>query len=253
MVDDAAAEAEADRADPASAFGMCFQPVRRGEEIGPHLGIVDLAEHLPALLIVARVAAERRDSVGRERDIALDSEPARHVFDIGIEAAVLVHDQDGRQFSGRIRGPHQIALDASVALRRRHRDGLGLDATVILRDLDRPGVVRLEHLEQRLCGHAADGKLLRPVEERAAVDATMHVFIEQVEKFLREIRCFLSFHGSYSLLGWVVATRQKMQLLRLVLVLRRQAAGRTAAPARPAWFETRTQEGALLTMRPGAF
>ena len=123
LVDDAAAEAEADGAELAGAVRARFQPHRGGEEIFPHLAAVDLAEQLRALLFVARIAADRGQPVRRESDEIGDRQPPRHIFDIGIEAAVFVDDQNAGSFR-RVRRPHEIALDAAVALRRRHRDGL---------------------------------------------------------------------------------------------------------------------------------
>ena len=69
-----------------------------------------------------------------------------------------------------------------------------LDAAVVFRDLDRPGVIRPEHLEQRRRGHASDGELLGAGEKFAPGNFPMHVEVEQVQKLLREVRCFLSFH-----------------------------------------------------------
>jgi hypothetical protein len=58
--------------------------------------------------------------------------------------------------------------------------------------LHRPGIVRLEHLKERGCGHAADCELLRAIQEAAAVDPAVHVVVEQVDELLREIRRLLS-------------------------------------------------------------
>src|SRR5262249_30172915 len=46
----------------------------------------------------------------------------------------------------------------AIALRRRNGCRLGGNATVLLRHLQCPSIVRLEHLEQCGCGYAADGK-----------------------------------------------------------------------------------------------
>ena len=104
LVDDAAAEAEADRAELAGAVRARLQPVRRGDEVLAHLAAVDLPEQRRGLLVVARIAADRGQPVGREGDEVGDRQPPRDVLDVRVEAAVLVHDQDGRQFSGRFAG-----------------------------------------------------------------------------------------------------------------------------------------------------
>jgi hypothetical protein len=90
-----------------------------------------------------------------------------------------VDDQDRGQFGG-IRRPHEVALDASVALRRRHRVILRLDAFVVCRNLHGPCIVRLEHLEECCRGHTADGKFLGAIQKLAAADTAMHVSVEQV-------------------------------------------------------------------------
>src|SRR5712671_6398003 len=57
LIDDAAAEAEADDAELAGAVGTRFQPHSRGVEIFPHLGAIDLTEKGRALVVVSRIAA----------------------------------------------------------------------------------------------------------------------------------------------------------------------------------------------------
>src|SRR5262245_48674696 len=105
-------------------------------------------------------------------------------------------DQNRWQLSGGIRRTHQVATDAPIAFWRLHRCSFSLDAAVVFRDLDRPSVIRPEHLEQRRRGHTSDSELLRASEEFAPGNFPMHVKIEQVQKLLREIGCLLSFHRS---------------------------------------------------------
>ncbi len=114
MIDDAAAEAEADDAEFAAAVGTRLQPSRRGIEIFPHLGAVDLTEQRRALLVVSGIAAHRSEPIGRQRHETVDRQPPRHVSDVRIETAVLVDDQYHGQFLG-IRRPHEVALDAAIA------------------------------------------------------------------------------------------------------------------------------------------
>ena len=60
-----------------------------------------------ALFVVARIAADRGQPVRRKGDEIGDRQPPRDVFDIGIEAAILVDDEHrrqlGRAFAGRTR------------------------------------------------------------------------------------------------------------------------------------------------------
>ena len=57
---------------------------------------VELGEELRRLFLVARIAAQRRQRVRRERDEVLDRKPARDILDVRIEAAVLVDHQHAR-------------------------------------------------------------------------------------------------------------------------------------------------------------
>ena len=57
-----------------------------------------------ALLVVAGIAADRGEAVGREGDEIGDRQAPRDVLDIRVEAAVLVHDQDAGQLA-RSRSP----------------------------------------------------------------------------------------------------------------------------------------------------
>ena len=94
--------------------GRDFEPFGGGGEIRLHLGRIDLFEGSRALLVVARVAPDRCEPVGREGDEIGDRQAPRHIFDIRVQASVLVHDQDGGQFRS-VGGAHEIALDRAVA------------------------------------------------------------------------------------------------------------------------------------------
>ena len=59
----------------------------------------------PPLSSSPGIAAHRRQAVGRERHEVLERETARDVFDVRIESAVLVHDQDARQLGACRRSP----------------------------------------------------------------------------------------------------------------------------------------------------
>jgi hypothetical protein len=116
-----------------------------------------------------------------------------------------VDHQDHRQLLVVCR-PREVALDAAVALRRRHGGGLRLDPLVVSRHLDRPGIVGLQHLKERGCGHPADGEFLGAVQERATADRAVYIAVEEVQQLLREIGCFfavdrrLVFHNCASLM-----------------------------------------------------
>ena len=96
----AAAVAEAHRADLAGAVRTRAQVVRRGDEVFARLGLIELREPVARLVFVARVAAERRQRIGRERHEVVERQAARDVFDVRVEAAVLVHHEDAGQLAG---------------------------------------------------------------------------------------------------------------------------------------------------------
>ena len=104
----AAAVAEAHDADLARALGPALQDGGGGDEVLAGLGLVELGERLARLVLVAGIAAERRQRIGRERHEVVQREAARDVLDVRIQAAVLVHHQHARQLArGRLR-PRQV-------------------------------------------------------------------------------------------------------------------------------------------------
>src|SRR5207237_2720916 len=82
-----------------------------------------------------------------------------------------------------------------VALRRLHGLDRRLDPLVVLRDLLRPRVVRLEALVDRGGGHTADGELLDALHEVAPADLAVLVLMEDVEEFLGVFGRLFSFHA----------------------------------------------------------
>ena len=191
LVDNPAAKAEADRAQFAGRVRARLQPFRRREEILAHLAAVELAEQRRSLLFVARIPTDRTQLVRREGDEIRDRQPPRDILDEGVEAAILVDDDDRRLF--RVVGrPREVALDRAISLRRLQGLGRCLDPLVVRLDLDRPGVIRPEHLEQRHRGDAADREFLRAVEKLPPADAAMHIAVEKVQQFLWKVRCLLA-------------------------------------------------------------
>ena len=143
--------------------------------------------------IVAGVSAQRGEAVGRKRGEAGHGHAPGHVGDVGVQPPVLVHD-DHAAAPAPARGPDEIALDLAVALGRGIRDGLALDARVVLVYLLRQRVVRREHIEQGGGGEAAYGELGRLVEKLPALDDAVHVLIEQIQQFLVEITRLSALH-----------------------------------------------------------
>jgi hypothetical protein len=76
-----------------------LQVILRRNEIFSRLGLLELAEQFARLVLVAGIAAEREQRVRRERDEVVERQPARDVFDVRIEAAILVHHEHRRQLA----------------------------------------------------------------------------------------------------------------------------------------------------------
>ena len=147
--------------------GRAFQPLGGRDEVLRHLWTVDVSECRGALLIVARIAADRGQPVGRKGDEVGDGEAARDVLDVRIEAAVLVNDEHRRQLAAGVRRPNQIALDRAVAFRRLHRFVPNGDPLVVLGHLLGPGVVGLQAFPDGERRQPADGELVGAIEEVA--------------------------------------------------------------------------------------
>ncbi len=75
---------------------MVLQILHGRNEVLEELRAVELALHLASLVVCAWVAAQRRQPVRRERQKAFGGHAARHVFDVGIQAAVFVDHQHRR-------------------------------------------------------------------------------------------------------------------------------------------------------------
>jgi len=64
-----------------------------GDHVLLDLRPIQRALQLPSFIIVSGVAAHRVQRIGRKRDKARFGDPAGNIFDIGIEASILMHDQ----------------------------------------------------------------------------------------------------------------------------------------------------------------
>jgi len=165
----------------------------RHQVLGP-LARIELREERRRLFVVAGVAAERRQRVGRERHVVRDGEPARHIFDVRIKSAVLVDDDDARQLAARVPRAHEVAAHRARAVRRRIRQVLRVDPRVVLPHLLRPCVVRPQRAEHRGGARAADREFGCAVKKLPAADLAVHVVVEDVEDFLREVARLHSLH-----------------------------------------------------------
>ena len=193
-VGDAAAVAEPDDSDLAGALRAGLEHGRGGHEVLARLRLIQLGKQLAGLVLVAGIAAERGQRVGRERDEVLERQPPGDVLDVRVQSAILVHDEDAGQLVLAVGRLGEVAAHLAVALRRVVLEDLGLEPLVVGRDLLRGDEVRVERVEQHRRGDAADGELLGLVEKAAAIDGAVDVGVEQNEQIRVEIAGRLAFH-----------------------------------------------------------
>jgi hypothetical protein len=157
------------------------QELEGGEEILHQLRAVERRLHLAPLLVGAGVAAERREPVGAEGEVARLGGAPHHVLDVGVEPAVLVDHQHRRERPGGARGLRHEAADRAVAL------GAFVVAVIVSisgssgRHLLRERVVRLELFEDHRAGDARGGVLARAGDEVALRHLAVHVAVEDLE------------------------------------------------------------------------
>src|SRR5262245_30098182 len=100
-----------------------------------------------------------------------------------IQTAVFVDDQNCWKFSCSIRRPHQVSLDASVALRRRNGRVLRLESLVILRYLLSEHIIGLQQIPDCRNRKTADGELTSSLYEISPSDLTVDIEIVQLDEF----------------------------------------------------------------------
>jgi hypothetical protein len=173
----------------------CFQQGCRGDEVFAGLGLIELREYLARLVFVAGIAAEREKGVGSEGEEAVEGEMPSDVFDVRIQAAILMNHEDARKPVLRSLLKDEIAARFPIPLGRVELEILRLEPLVLGADYLRRKV-GTELVEQHHRRDAANRELGGLVEEPAAVDAAVDVSIEQVEQLLIEIMCGLTGHGA---------------------------------------------------------
>ncbi|MOA16685.1 hypothetical protein D3C78_1369120 [compost metagenome] len=104
---------------------MFHHPLDGGEKVVHQLFRVDLGLKLAALVVIARITADRTQAVRGEGDEAGLGQPPGHIFDVRVEPAVFVHDHHCWYFAGGFGRTHQITANLAVALGRRVGDVLG--------------------------------------------------------------------------------------------------------------------------------
>ena len=175
------APAESRGAEPAVRPFVRLEKPRTVDHVPVQLLRVQASLQRPAVIVVAGVSADRRQTVRGQREEPGHGRAPRHVLDVRIQAAVLVEDHDGREWSI-AGGLHEVSAHGpGRAPGRRILDVPALDPPVGERDhlrLGVPGQERLRHPER---GDAADRDRRGAAEKRAPVDITVTVFVIQFE------------------------------------------------------------------------
>ena len=173
----AAAPAEAGGAELAGGERVRLHVARAVEHVRAQLGLLQAGLQGAAVVVVAGIAADGREAVGRQRQEPLGGGAAGDILYIGIEPPVLVDHQDGGEGAGPGR-LHQVAAHrAGGAAGRGPAHVARLDPRVGERDRlgERvPGQQRVRH------GQAADRDHAGPLEKLAAVDAPVAVLVVEV-------------------------------------------------------------------------
>ena len=117
---------------------------------------------------------------GARREEAGDGDTPRHVFDVGVEAAVLVDDDDGAELAP-ARRLGEIAFDGAALPGELH--GRCRDPRIVGRDHGGDRSV----LQQRQRGHGggdAAGEGCKALEEDAPVERGVGIFVIKIDDFL---------------------------------------------------------------------
>ncbi len=194
-VADAATIAEADDANPAGRAFMRHQEIDGGEEIVHQLHRVDGLLQLAALVVVAGIAADACQPVGGQREVASLAKPPRDILDIGVEAAILVHDDHCGQLAGGGGGAGEQSVHVAMTLRRGIGDPLGSDRGIVGRHLLGERIIGAHLAQDRGGGQAAHGIFPGAVEKFALGDLAMRVEVIELEQFRGEVPGGQSGHG----------------------------------------------------------
>jgi hypothetical protein len=156
----------------------------RGEVPGGGLAF-ELLEERPGLVRVRRGPAESRESVRGDGHVALQGHAAGDVLGVGIEAPVLVDDDDPGVLAAAL-GPGRVGPHLAVG--GRVLDIPGLETGVVGRDelagRRRP---RLETGQERGCGGRAPGDPRQAGQEIPAADPAPRILPIKADD--------LAFHG----------------------------------------------------------
>ena len=160
---------------------MGFEEPGAVQHVGHQLAPVEGALHDLAVIVVARIAADGGEPVGRQGDEAGDGRAAGDVFDMRVEAAVLVDHHDRREGAAARRLHEVAAHPARVAARGIVVHVFGFDPLVGEHDHVRLGVIGQQRLGHGEAGAADHRDRRRAVQELAPGHAGMAVLIVKFE------------------------------------------------------------------------
>ncbi len=173
---------------------MLHQPLDGGKEVVHELFRIDRLLQFTTLVIVARIAADRGQPVRRQRNETGFGNAARHVFDVRVQAAILMCDNHCRYFFGRFGRTYQIAANLTMPLGRRVGNILGNNVRVGKFHLFGQRVVGAQRGKQRAGGEAAKGEQRCTIEKLAPVDPAVCVVVIKLKQFRRKVFCSKTFH-----------------------------------------------------------
>ena len=164
------------------------------EEIVHQLRGVDLLLQVLALVVIAGVSADGAQSIRRQGNKTGLGNPARNVFDIGIEATVFVNDNHRRHFSRRLRRAHEVSAHLSVALRRCVGDVLRDDIGIGEFDLLRKSVIGAHRGQDRRSGQSSNREFRGAIEKLAFRDAAMGIIVIELKQLRMKVFRAQTFH-----------------------------------------------------------
>ena len=207
-IGDVAPKTETGDSDLTRAERMRFQPERGGHEIFGHLVAVDGSEQHAAFVVVTGKAAHGGEPVRRKRHEVRQSEAARDVLDMRIQAAIFVDDDNPGQLRRRrvscvgTHRPHEISLDDAVSLRRRDGFVSGIDPVIGSGHLLPQGVVRHQRFDNCCRSQPAYGKSLHTGHKVTPTDLAVNEEVIQLYRLTRQfgfrwLHCQAPFEREY--------------------------------------------------------
>src|SRR5215469_5473510 len=181
MVNGSSAETEAHSAEFTGAVWSRFQPGGRRQKVLKHFLLVDCFEKRCSFLLIARVSANRRETIrSKDQEIRYAQTPS-HIFDIRVQATILMYQQHSRELYTGVCRTDEIPADASGPLWRRYAHISGLEPLVVLGDLLRQSVIWPETFPDGHRRQTTHRVLLCGIEEGTATDLAVNVTIKYVQ------------------------------------------------------------------------